>query len=89
MSIDLVPQFICSNYEIREWKHATTILHGDFPNECTGIIETLTEFRLLKKWIIVGGGRKSKIASRIDNKLIAERIWAHHADKARQILEQG
>ena len=70
MSIELFPDFIRERYEIHEWKHATTILHGDFPNEWEDIIETLSEFRLSKSWISVGGGRKSKIAEWIDEKLI-------------------
>lgn len=56
MTLDLLPRFIRENYEIHEWKHATTILHGDFPEEWDDIISTLENFRLLKSWITVGGG---------------------------------
>lgn len=69
MSIDLFPKFILDNYEIHEWKHATTILKGDFPEEWNNLIETLTEFRLKKSWIAVGGGRKSLVADSLDTKL--------------------
>lgn len=69
MSIDLFPKFILDNYEIHEWKHATTILKGDFPEEWDNLIETLTEFRLKKSWIAVGGGRKSLVADSLDTKL--------------------
>lgn len=87
MSINLIPQFIRSNYEIHEWKHATTILHGDFPNEWTDIIETLTKFRLLQEWIIVGGGRKSKIASWIDNELVTEKNWSEKAFDTKMLVD--
>jgi hypothetical protein len=69
MSIDLFPKFILDNYEIHEWKHATTILKGDFPEEWDNLIETLTEFRLKKSWVAVGGGRKSLVADSLDTKL--------------------
>lgn len=72
MPIESFPQFIRDNYEIHEWKHAITILKGDFPNEWNELIETLTEFRLLKSWITVGGGRKSKIAEFFDEKLLTK-----------------
>lgn len=69
MSIDFFPEFIRNNYEIHEWKHATTILQGDFKTEWENIIQTLTEFRLKKSWIMVGGGRKSLVADWLDSRL--------------------
>lgn len=69
MSLELFPEFIRNNYEIHEWKHASTILHGDFNDEWSNLIETLMEFRLKKNWITVGGGRKSKVAEWLDHKL--------------------
>jgi hypothetical protein len=33
MSIEDFPEFIKNNYDILEWKHAITILKGDFPKE--------------------------------------------------------
>jgi hypothetical protein len=69
MSIVLFPEFILNNYEIHEWKHATTILHGDFPEEWNNVIETLTEFRLKKSWITIGGGSKSLVSGWLDSKL--------------------
>jgi hypothetical protein len=69
MSVDLFPDFIKNNYEIHEWKHATTILHGDFPEEWINLLVTLNEFRLKKSWITVGGGRKSLVSDWLDSKL--------------------
>lgn len=69
MSINLLSEFIRKNYEIHEWKHAVTILDGDFPNEMSELINALEKFRFYKSWITVGGGRKSKIAEWFDNQL--------------------
>lgn len=72
MMIELLPDFIRRNYEIHEWKHAITILKGDFPEEWDDLVSTLLDFKLLKSWITVGGGRKSKIAEWFDGKLFKE-----------------
>ena len=48
MGTELLPEFVRSNYEVREWKHACAVLHHDFPSEWTDIIEVLTEFRFLR-----------------------------------------
>jgi hypothetical protein len=33
MTIDQLPDFIRTHYEVQEWKHATAILANDFPQE--------------------------------------------------------
>ena len=87
MTIDLLPSFIRENYEIHEWKHATTILNGDFPHEWQDIIDTLMNFRLLKSWITVGGGRKSKIASWVDDQLISQKGWEEKAFDTKMVVD--
>lgn len=69
MGTELLPQFICDNYEVHEWKHACAILKQDFPHEWDDIIEVLTNFRFRRSWLTVGGGRKSKISEAIDSDL--------------------
>ncbi|MFO1441233.1 MAG: BglII/BstYI family type II restriction endonuclease [Verrucomicrobiaceae bacterium] len=69
MSVNLLPEFIQENYEVREWRHALAILRHDFAKEYADIIDVLTRFRLCKSWITVGGGRKSKVAEWIDREL--------------------
>jgi hypothetical protein len=69
MSIDLLPPFLREHYEVHEWKHACAILKQDFPDEWKEIIAVLSEFRLLKSWLTVGGGRKSKVAEAFDGTL--------------------
>lgn len=61
-------------YEILEWRHASAILTTDFPDEWRDIAEALKEFRLHRSEIIEPGGAKSKIASRLDSKLL-EKGW--------------
>ena len=72
MSVEDVPKYIQDNYEIHEWKHAITILKGDFPEEWKDIIKVLSNFKLNKSWIEVGGGRKSLVANWLDSELSAK-----------------
>jgi hypothetical protein len=78
MSIEDVPKYIQDNYEIHEWKHAITILKGDFPEEWKDIVKVLSGFKLNKSWIEVGGGRKSLVANWLDSQLTA-RGWVEKA----------
>jgi len=74
MGIELLPEFVRENYEVHEWKHACAILAVDFPPEWRDICAVLTDFRLLRSSITVGGGRKSKVSEAIDSALYA-RGW--------------
>jgi hypothetical protein len=74
MGIELLPQFVRENYEVHEWKHACAILASDFPVEWQDMCAVLTDFRLLRSAIAVGGGRKSKVSEAIDAALYA-RGW--------------
>ena len=74
MGTELLPEFIRSNYEVHEWKHACAILKQDFHDEWNDIIEVLTNFRFQRSWLTVGGGRKSKISEAIDTELYG-RDW--------------
>jgi hypothetical protein len=74
MGLELLPDEILNNYEVKEWKHACAILFNDFPNEWNDIIELLMQFQLCKSWITVGGGRKSAVSNAIDHFLF-QRGW--------------
>ena len=74
MGTELLPAFIQRHYEIHEWKHACAILKQDFPQEWQDILDVLTNFRLLRSWLTVGGGRKSKVSESIDSALY-QRGW--------------
>lgn len=65
--IDKVPLFIRQNYEIHQWRHAISILIGDFPAEWQDIVDVLTQFRLLRSDIATPGGGKSPIARKLDS----------------------
>lgn len=86
MGIELLPEFITENYEVHEWKHASAILKSDFNSEWNDIINVLTNFRLKKSWITVGGGRKSKVAESIDNAFI-QRGWIEKSFETKVIVD--
>ena len=69
MGITSLPDFIRSHYEVHEWKHACAILEKDFPSEWADICNALSDFRLRRSWVSVGGGRKSGVAKAIDSAL--------------------
>jgi hypothetical protein len=67
VSLADIPEFIRHHYEIHEWRHASAVLAKDFPQEWNDIMGVLTNFRLYKSHIAVGGGRKSEVADSIDH----------------------
>lgn len=74
MLCDRLPDFVRDNYECHEWKHASAILTQDFPQEWSDLMDLLTDFRLRKSWLNVGGGNKSKLATYVDH-FLTERGW--------------
>ena len=88
MAVDFFPSFVQEHYEIHEWKHATTILKWDFPSEWQDILELLTDFRIYKSWLTVGGGRKSQIAQWIDDRLIHEKGWEEKSFDTKMVVDQ-
>ena len=67
MTLASFPEFIREHYELFETRHSTAILENDFPEEWADIIAVLMRFRLYKKHIESGGGRKSPVASLLDS----------------------
>ena len=80
MALAKLPQFLLENYDIREWRHASSILLSDFAKEFGEICDVLTRFRLKKSQIVVGGGSKTKIAGWIDSEL-RKAGWIEHQFK--------
>lgn len=74
MGITILPPDIRKKFEVHEWKHAGAILRNDFRDEWDDLVELLRKFALCKSWIEEAGGRKSKVASAIDN-FLYERGW--------------
>jgi len=62
MGTEFLSDYILSNYEVHEWKHACAILRSDFPAEWKDIIDLLSQFKLPKSWIISKGRSKSEIS---------------------------
>ena len=87
MNLDLLSNFIHTHYEVHEWKHSCAILKQDFPAEWNDICEALTEFRLRKSWITVGGGRKSKVAESLDSAL-SQRGWIEKGFDTKVVVDQ-
>jgi hypothetical protein len=87
MGIMLLPPFIRKNYEVLEWKHACAVLKGDFPKEFQDVIDVFSSFRLLKSWINVAGGRKSKVSEAIDSALL-ERSWKEKAFATKIMVDE-
>ena len=69
MSLELLPERIREKYEVHEWRHATSILKTDFPEEWNELISLLDNFELRKSSIITRGGKKSPIAAYMDSYL--------------------
>lgn len=69
-----LPKFVASHYECHEWRHASAILSQDFPAEWADLMALLTGFRLLKSWITIGGGNKTRLAAHIDS-FLGARGW--------------
>ncbi len=74
MLLGRLPEFVASHYECHEWRHASAILSQDFPAEWADLMALLTDFRLLKSWITIGGGNKTRLAAHIDG-FLGGRGW--------------
>ena len=86
MGRDLLPSFILENYEVHEWRHACAILHQDYPSEWAELISVLSEFRLRRSWITVGGGSKSNVSGWIDDRLY-QRGWQEKKFKTQIVVD--
>jgi hypothetical protein len=81
-----IPKFLATNYEIHQWRHAIAILQVDFPNEWQEIVEVLSNFRLKKSDIAVGGGNKSKVAETLDRAFNA-RGWLEKSFETKVVID--
>jgi hypothetical protein len=87
MTLDRLPDFITSNYETHEWKHAAAILENDFSNEWGDIAAVLTSFRLKKSSVLQPGGGKSPIAKEIDGAFSA-RGWTERGFDTKVVVDK-
>ncbi len=87
MAIELVPEFLRTHYEVREWKHACAILKNDFPAEWRDIVEVLTAFRLRKRDVAVRGGSKSPVSNVLDHAFY-QRGWMEKAFDTKMVVDE-
>jgi len=62
----LIPADINATYEVHEWRNALAVLVVAHPTEWQEILTVLRGFKLSKSDILVGGGRKSLVANKLD-----------------------
>ncbi|WP_282009032.1 BglII/BstYI family type II restriction endonuclease [Brevundimonas aveniformis] len=65
-NLRFVPQNLLDLYEVHEWRNGLAVLSAACPDEWEDIKAVLAEFRLMHSEIAVPGGRKSKVADRLD-----------------------
>ncbi len=87
MTINDFPDIVQHYYEIHEWRHASAVLVKDFPKEWADLLAVLTNFRLKKSDIVVGGGNKSKVADALDN-AFANLGWQEKEFDTRILVDQ-
>lgn len=63
------PSDFKEKYAMYDWGHASTILRHDFEEQFQDIVHILSEFKLYKSMITVGGGGKSQVAGLFDKPL--------------------
>ena len=80
------PRYITENYEIYEWRHASAVLETDYPREWQDILDVLSEFRLPRSQIVVGGGNWSPIARALDSGFTA-RGWRERAFRTQIVVD--
>lgn len=88
MSLEQIPEFLRTNYEVLEWRHASAILGSDFTGELADIAAVLTSFRLYRSEILKPGGRKSGVSTRIDEAL-AGRGWEEQCFETKIVVDDA
>lgn len=84
----IVPTHLFDAHEVHEWRHASAILASDFSNEWRDIVDVLTNFRLKKSDIAIGGGNKSGVSRTIDSEFYAREGEEKHFDMKITVDEQ-
>ena len=86
MTVDLLPDFLRSYYDVQEWKHACAVLKNDFSDEWQDIMAVLSDFRLRKSYIAVPGGRKSLVSEVLDG-AFGGRGWKEKAFESKIVVD--
>lgn len=86
MPLDLLGDFLLNHYEVYEWKHATSILRYDFPQEFQDVVDVLTAFHLEQRHITERGGNKSLVAAALDKAFYA-RGWTEKKFETQVVVD--
>jgi len=82
----VVPADIEERYEVHEWRNGLAILAAAHPEEWEDILRVLRGFKLLKSDILSPGGRKSRIADKLDGEFI-KRGWIEKGFDTRIVVD--
>ena len=85
--LEPLPEYIRNHYEVHEWRHASAVLQGDFPDEWRDIVDVLSEFQLRRSHIEVGGGSKSLVAATLDE-AFQQRGWQEKEFDTRIVVDE-
>lgn len=69
-----VTKKINDGYHIADWRHASTIIQYDFPEQWKDLMDCLEIFSLKKSSILTAGGSKSPISNELDS-FLHDRGW--------------
>src|SRR5258705_5228796 len=82
----LVPADIEQRYEVHEWRNGLAILTAAHPQEWVDILHVLRGFTLLRSDILSPGGRKSRIADKLDGEFLKLR-WTGKGFRTRIVVD--
>jgi len=85
--LEPLAEYIRNHYEVHEWRHASAVLQGDFPDEWRDIGDVLSEFQLRRSHIEVGGGSKSLVAATLDE-AFQQRGWQEKEFDTRIVVDE-
>jgi hypothetical protein len=82
----IVPADIEERYEVHEWRNGLAILAAAHAGEWEDILHVLRGFKLLKSDILSPGGRKSRIADKLDGEFL-KRGWIEKGFDTRIVVD--
>jgi hypothetical protein len=88
MAITSLPEFLRLHYQIQEWKHAAAILCHEFPKAWEDIIDVLSNFRVRKSHVTVGGGGRSLVSRSLDG-AFTQRGWIEKKWSTKIVVDQN
>ena len=86
-NLHFVPDDLLALYDVREWQNGLAVLTAARPEEWADIVSVMRGFRLHHSEVATPGGRKSKIADRLDDAFKA-RGWREKRFDTRIVVDQ-